>query len=240
MAELQFDPKKTALVLIDLQNATVGMNPVPHTAAQVVENSRKLAEAFRAQGAPVVYVRVDLNDFHQGFPSISRTTSATSRYPPAALVEIAPSAGFPARRYPPHQPSATGGAFAGTDLEQQLKTRGVDTVVLTGISTNVGVESTARQGAGLGFAFVLVEDACSAQNAEHHRFAFENIFPRLARVRTTNEVLVSPCPRSSANPKGSTRWCGRSHRSRSWAPFSRSSMRPSSTCRSPASCRGSA
>jgi nicotinamidase-related amidase len=61
MAELQLDPKKTALVLIDLQNAVVGMNPVPHTAAQVVENSRKLAEAFR--GAPVVYVRVDLNDF---------------------------------------------------------------------------------------------------------------------------------------------------------------------------------
>ena len=60
MAEL--NPQKTALVLIDLQNAIVGMSPVPHTAAQVVENSRKLAEAFRTQGAPVVYVRVDLND----------------------------------------------------------------------------------------------------------------------------------------------------------------------------------
>ena len=63
MAELQLDPKKTALVLIDLQNAIVGMNPVPHTAAQVVENSKKLADAFRVHGAPVVYVRVDLNDF---------------------------------------------------------------------------------------------------------------------------------------------------------------------------------
>jgi nicotinamidase-related amidase len=63
MAELQLDPKKTALVLIDLQNAVVDMNPVPHTAAQVVENSKKLADAFRVHGAPVVYVRVDLNDF---------------------------------------------------------------------------------------------------------------------------------------------------------------------------------
>jgi nicotinamidase-related amidase len=187
MAELQFDPKKTALVLIDLQNATVGMNPVPHTAAQVVENSRKLAEAFRAQGAPVVYVRVDLNDFLK-LP-VDQPHNLGDEPLPAAASEIAPSAGF--------QPGDIlltkrhWGAFAGTDLEQQLKTRGVDTVVLTGISTNVGVESTARQGAGLGFAFVLVEDACSAQNAEHHRFAFENIFPRLARVRTTNEVLVS-------------------------------------------------
>jgi len=57
MAELQLDPKKTALVLIDLQNAVVGMNTEPHTAAQVVENSKRLAEAFRAHGASVVYVR---------------------------------------------------------------------------------------------------------------------------------------------------------------------------------------
>jgi nicotinamidase-related amidase len=187
MAELQLDPKKTALVLIDLQNAVVGMNPVPHTAAQVVENSRKLADAFRLHGAPVVYVHVDLNDFMK-FP-VDQPHNMGDKPLPAVASEIAPSAGF--------QPGDIlvtkrhWGAFAGTDLEQQLKSRGIDTVVLTGISTNVGVESTARQGTGLGFAFVLVEDACSAQSAEHHRFAFENIFPRLARVRTTDEVLAS-------------------------------------------------
>jgi nicotinamidase-related amidase len=74
---------------------------------------------------------------------------------------------------------------------QQLKTRGVDTVVLTGISTNHGVESTARQGTGLGFAFVLVEDACAGLDAEEHRFAFEKIFPRLARIRATDEVIAA-------------------------------------------------
>ncbi len=187
MAELRLDPKKTALVLIDLQNAIVGMNPVPYTAEQVVENSRKLAEAFRAHGAPVVYVRVDLNDF-MNLP-VDQPHNLGDKPLPAAASEIAPSAAF--------QPGDIlvtkrhWGAFAGTDLEQQLRTRGVDTVVLTGISTNIGVESTARQGTGLGFAFVLVEDACSSQNAEHHRFAFENIFPRLTRVRTTDEVLAS-------------------------------------------------
>jgi nicotinamidase-related amidase len=187
MAELQLDPKKTALVLIDLQNAIVGMNPVPHTAAQVVENSRKLAEAFRTQGAPVVYVRVDFNDFMK-LP-VDQPHNLGDKPLPAAASEIAPSAGF--------QPGDIlltkrhWGAFAGTDLDQQLKSRSIDTVVLTGISTNAGVESTARQGTGLGFAFVLVEDACSSQNADHHRFAFENVFPRLARVRTTDEVLAS-------------------------------------------------
>jgi nicotinamidase-related amidase len=187
MAELQLDPKKTALVLIDLQNAIVGMNPVPHTAAQVVENSKKLADAFRVHSAPVVYVRVDLNDFMK-LP-VDQPHNLGDKPLPAAASEIAPSAGFQhgdilvTKRH--------WGAFAGTDLEQQLKSRGIDTVVLTGISTNGGVESTARQGTGLGFAFVLVEDACSSQNAEHHRFAFANIFPRLTRVRSTDEVLAS-------------------------------------------------
>ena len=187
MAELQLDPTKTALVLIDLQNAIVGMNSVPHTAADVVENSKKLAEAFRVHGAPVVYVRVDLNDFMR-IP-VDQPPNLGDKPLPAAASEIAASAGF--------QPGDIlltkrhWGAFAGTDLEQQLKSRGIDTVVLTGISTNAGVESTARQGTGLGFAFVLVEDACSSQNAEHHRFAFEEIFPRLTRVRTTDEVLAA-------------------------------------------------
>ena len=187
MAELQLDPKKTALVLIDLQNAIVGINPVPHAAAQVVQNSRKLADAFRVHGAPVIYVRVDLNDFMQ-LP-VDQPHHRGDKPLPAAASEITPSAGFQhgdilvTKRH--------WGAFAGTDLEQQLKSRGIDTVVLTGISTNAGVESTARQGTGLGFAFVLVEDACSSQNAEHHRFAFENIFPRLTRVRTTDEVLAT-------------------------------------------------
>jgi nicotinamidase-related amidase len=187
MADLKLDPKKTALVLIDLQNAIVGMNPQPHTAAQVVENSRKLAEAFRAQSAPVVYVRVDMNDFLK-LPA-DQPTNLGDKPLPAVASEIAASAGF--------QPGdflitkRHWGAFASTDLEQQLRSRGIDTVVLTGISTNAGVESTARQGTGLGFAFVLVEDACSAQNADQHRFAFEKIFPRLARVRSTSEVLAA-------------------------------------------------
>ena len=91
------------------------------------------------------------------------------------------------------------GAFAGTELEKVLNQRGIDTIVLTGIATNVGVESTARQGAGLGFAFVIVEDACGALDAEDHRLAFEKTFPRLARVRKTDEVIAALGPRRASN-----------------------------------------
>jgi nicotinamidase-related amidase len=187
MPVLQLNPKKTALVLIDLQNSIVGVNTVPYAAVQVVANSTKLAEAFRAAGAPVIYVNVDLNRFLK-LPA-DQPHDMGDKPIPAVASQIAPSAGF--------QPGDLlvtkrhWGAFAGTDLEQQLKTRGVDTVVLTGISTNHGVESTARQGTGLGFAFVLVEDACAGLDAEEHRFAFEKIFPRLARIRTTDEVIAA-------------------------------------------------
>jgi nicotinamidase-related amidase len=176
MAELQLDPKKTALVLIDLQNSAIGVNTAPYAVAQVVVNSKKLAEAFRAAGAPVIYVNVDFNGFLK--PPADQPFNMGDKPIPAAASQIAPSAGF--------QPGDLlvtkrhWGAFAGTDLEQQLKTRGVDTVVLT-----------ARQGIGLGFAFVLVEDACAGLDAEEHRFAFEKIFPRLARIRATSEVIAS-------------------------------------------------
>ena len=75
--------------------------------------------------------------------------------------------------------------------------RGIKSVVLGGISTNIGVESTARAAREHGYELVIAEDVCSAQNAEMHRFAFEHIFPRLARVRDTGEIL----PRSSGNVK---------------------------------------
>lgn len=187
MAELKLDPKKTALVIIDLQNGIVGMSTAPHAAAKVIENSQKLAAAFRACSATVVYVRVDLNDFLK-LPADAPFTLGDGPLP-AALSEIAPSAGF--------QPGDIlitkrhWGAFAGTELERTLKSRGVETVVITGISTNAGVESTVRQGTGLGFAFVVVEDACASHDAAHHRFAVENTFPRLGRVRKTDEVIAA-------------------------------------------------
>jgi nicotinamidase-related amidase len=81
------------------------------------------------------------------------------------------------------------GAFYGTDLELQLRRRGIDTIILCGISTNIGVESTARNAWELGFNLVIVEDACSAGSAEQHQGSMTNIFPRIGRVRSTDEVL---------------------------------------------------
>jgi nicotinamidase-related amidase len=185
MSNLSLHPPDTALVAIDLQNALLGLNTAPYPVAHVVNKNRQLAEALRARGGLVVWIRVDLKNFLQ-IP-VDQPSPLAGKQLPDELSELAPSAGFQdgdllvTKRH--------WGAFAGTPLEQELRGRGIDTVLLSGISTNGGVESTLRQGTGLGFGFVVVEDACSGQEADEHHFAFERIFPRLARVRTSEEVL---------------------------------------------------
>ncbi|MFC5863462.1 isochorismatase family protein [Acidicapsa dinghuensis] len=183
-AEWKLNPKTTALVLIDLQNAILGRETSPYTASEVVERSHAMAEAFRSKGALVVYVRVPLSDF------LSLPTDEPVILPkdlPAAASEIAEAAAMQSgdllisKRH--------WGAFAQTPLESELRSRGIATVVLAGIATNMGVESTLRQGTGLGFAFVTVEDACSTFSPEMQNFAFKAIFPRLSHVRTTQQVL---------------------------------------------------
>lgn len=185
MSDLSLDPRKTALVAIDLQNAIVSMNTAPYLAAEVVEKNRKIADALRAAGGLIVWIRVDVNRFLH-LP-VDQPSPLAGRQLPDEFSQLAPSAG--AQESDLIVTKYSWGAFAGTPLEQQLKDRGIETVVLTGISTSAGVESTLRQGTGLGFPFVVVEDACSAQSAEEHRYAVEKIFPRLARVRSTEEVL---------------------------------------------------
>jgi nicotinamidase-related amidase len=181
---LKLDPKKTALVLIDLQNAIVSRDTNPYSASEVVQRSRSLADAFRTRGATVVFIHVLMHDF---LLLPADETMSIPKDIPASASEIVPSAGMQpgdlliAKRH--------WGAFAGTNLEQELRSRGVETVVLAGIATNIGVESTLRQGTGLGFAFITVEDACTTFSKEMQEFAFKSIFPRLSKVRNTHQVL---------------------------------------------------
>ncbi len=184
MEKLKLEAGSTALVLIDLQHAIVGMETAPYRAAEVVAKGATLAKIFREKNATVVYVRVDLNDF------ASLPTDAPHGAPanaPAVYSELVPESGVQAddlvitKRF--------WGAFGGTELEEKLRKAGVTTVVIGGIATNFGVESTAREAAGLGFAVVLVEDASTSLDAGAHKFSFETIFPRLGRVRMAAEVV---------------------------------------------------
>ena len=82
------------------------------------------------------------------------------------------------------------GAFTGTDLDLQLRRRGVKTVVVAGIATNFGVESTVRSAWELSYDVVVVEDACTSMDADLHRFAIDKILPRIARITSADDLTL--------------------------------------------------
>lgn len=182
----KLDPAKTALVLIDLQAGILGMTIAPHTAADVLSRAARLAARFRQVNAPVVLVRVSFG--LGGVDALKQPIDAKVNYArPAGWDELSPVLGSDERdiRITKHQ----WGAFYGTELDLQLRRRGVETIVIGGISTNFGVESTARDAFERSYALVFVEDAMASMSAEAHTFAVTTIFPRLGRIRSTQAVL---------------------------------------------------
>ena len=181
------DPRATALVLIDLQRGTTSMTLAPRPAADVVRAAMELATRFRAARAPVVLVNVAYSaDFADALRQpVDQPRPLTVL--PAGWTELVDGLAHPTDiRITKHQ----WGAFHGTDLDDQLRRRGVTTIVLGGIATNFGVESTARQGWERGYAVVIAEDAMAATTAEMHAFSVEKILPRIARVRAAASIAL--------------------------------------------------
>jgi len=180
------DPKTSALVLIDLQNGIVGMDLAPRTGGEVVDTAKTLATTFRDAGAPVVLVHVSFADGLA--PPQNVDAPMPSATPPADwsdLVEgVRQDGDIVVLKH--HW-----GAFTGTDLDLVLRRRGVKTIVLAGIATNFGVESTARSAWEHGYHVVLAEDACTSASAEAHAFAVKTIFPRIGRVTTAADVTLA-------------------------------------------------
>ncbi|MGZ3332681.1 MAG: hydrolase [Gemmatimonadaceae bacterium] len=181
------DPKQTALVLIDLQGGILGRQTAPHSARDVLARSVRLAERFRSAGGLVVLVRVSFSP-----DGGDRLTPPTDEPPPPAATqpgwdEISPALGRDAKDIVITK--RQWGAFYGTQLDLQLRRRGTKTIVIGGIATNFGVESTARDAFERGYGLVFVEDAMAGLSSEAHSFAIQTIFPRLGRVRSTEEVL---------------------------------------------------
>lgn len=180
----------TALILVDLQKAVMAQPVEPRTSAAVLANCQLLAERFRTAGAPVILLNVA---FAPDFADALK--SPTDRASPAAkahLIEnwtdLADGLAAPGDlRITKRQ----WGGFYGTDLDLQLRRRSIQTVVIAGIATNIGVESTARSAHEHGYEPVLVEDACASFTTDIHYFAFTQIFPLLGRVATTNDIALS-------------------------------------------------
>ncbi|WP_371606166.1 isochorismatase family protein [Streptomyces sp. NBC_01213] len=180
MTATVLDPR-TALVVVDLQKGIVAL-PTAHPAEDVVANSAALADAFRAKGLPVLLVRVT-----GGAPG--RTEGAGRSGEPAAdWAEIVPELG--PRDGDVVVTKQQWGAFHGTALDLELRRRGITQVVLTGIATSIGVESTARAAHEHGYHVTIATDAVTDMDAGAHRNSLEKIFPRLAETDTSAAIAA--------------------------------------------------
>lgn len=180
MALTALDPD-TALIVIDLQKGVVG-SPFIHPFAEVLDRSRALIDAFRARRLPVVLVNVA--------GVAPGRTEQPARYTggfPEGFTDFLPELD--------QQPSdivvtkMTRGAFATTDLGAQLKALGVTQVVVIGVATAGGVESTARQAYEAGFNVALAVDAMTDTRPEAHDYCVRSVFPRLGETGTAKEII---------------------------------------------------
>lgn len=156
----------SALILVDLMPRIVSLDLAPHTGEDVVDRCQRLATTFRANGRPVIQVRVER-------PNVAQQP------PGSDFVEGLVQAGdiIVVKR--------TIGAFHNTDLHEQLQSRGARVLVMAGLVTNMGVESTSRAANDYGYELEFVADAMSGLAADEHDFAIAKIFPRFGKVQVS-------------------------------------------------------
>ena len=171
----------TALIVIDLQNGLAGM-PSAHPIGEVVSHASALAAAFRRRDLPVVLVNVE-----GGAPGRTEEAPRVREFP-EGWTDLLPELN---RQAGDHTVTKrTWGAFTNTGLDEFLKKQGVTQVVITGVATSAGVESTARHAHELGFNVILAVDAMTDMNLDAHVNSVARIFPRIGETGTTREIIV--------------------------------------------------
>jgi nicotinamidase-related amidase len=179
MAITTLDPV-TALIIVDLQNGLAGSAFI-HPIEEVVTCACDLMTAFRRRALPIVLVNVDGTA-----PGRTERPRHAGQFPDG-WTDFLPQLG--------RQPDdivvtkRTWGAFTRTGLEIQLKTRGVTQVVIAGVATGTGVESTARQAYEAGFHVTLAIDAMTDARPNAHDYSITNVFPRLGETGSTQAIL---------------------------------------------------
>ncbi|MFF2907803.1 hydrolase [Paenibacillus sp. NPDC057934] len=182
-----FNPATAALVVIDLQQ-WLGNQYAPYTSQQVVTNAASLAQAFRQQQSFVVLVHVSSKDM-KDLPRPILDQSPPPMNLSEGWDELLPELGVTENDH--IVTKKQWGAFYGTDLDLQLRRRGIDTIVLCGIATGLGVDTTAREAFMHGYKLIFAEDAMTGFSEAEHNHVRDYIFPRIGRTRTTKEIIDS-------------------------------------------------
>ncbi|GIH44957.1 Nicotinamidase-related amidase [Microbispora rosea] len=167
------DTRKTALVVIDLMPRIVALDAAPYSGPEVVRQSLRLVGAFHGAGSLVVQVRVERPGVAEQPPGSSFVAEMEPQDGDLEIVKRAIN------------------AFHETGLQEELRDRGIATLVLAGIATNWGVEGTGRAASDYDYELLFAEDAMTSFTEEQHTFAVTQIFPRLGTVTTVEKILGS-------------------------------------------------
>lgn len=195
MALTSLDPNP-ALILVDLQKVIARAAP----ARPVIAHAAQLAEAFRARGLTVVLVQLASR---HGSTAPGRTDAPRPQHlagtpPPPDWHHLVDELA----RHPDDIiiTKRNWGAFYGTDLDLHLRRRGISQIVLGGVATSIGVESTARSAHEHGYHLALVTDAMADLDPTSHQHSVDKIFPRLGQTTTTTEILTLLAAQKTSQP----------------------------------------
>jgi nicotinamidase-related amidase len=186
---MTINPRSTALLVMDYQNGFLPTVPEP---VQLVRRVRTVIDATRSAGGTIAYVRLAFTDpDYEQVPALNKAFGPVaekrllhaSTDETAVLDELSPAEGDIIVR------KTRVGAFSTTNLDKQLRDRGIATLVLTGIHTSGVVLSTLREAADGDYKLYVLADATADPDAETHAILHSRVFPQQADVLSTEEYL---------------------------------------------------
>jgi gluconolactonase len=199
MADFKLDPKRTALLIQDMQNDVIieggafaeSGSPQHAKEQNVVENAAKLADACRGKGVPVIHIHYIVEE---GAPGLKLNAPLFQGLKEAGAMVRGSWGAAPADGLEPRQgdyvvEKMRMSAWEGTKLEQILLGLGIDTVIVTGAWTNMSIEHTSRTGADKGYNMVVPEDCCSTMNADWHNASINYALQNVSTVTSSGDVI---------------------------------------------------
>jgi nicotinamidase-related amidase len=206
-ADRPTDPKRSALIVVDMQYATghrdgplaqrmkeQRLNTTDWRFARihelVIPNTRHLIDKMRTAGGEIVYVTVGagMKDCRDAPPHMRAMFEDMGNYEGSRAHEIIDELKPEPRDHIVRKTSI--GAFASTGIDHLLRMLDCESLFMTGVSTNMCVETTAREAADRGYAVTMVEDACATTHEDLHHNTMRNFNRLFGKVRSTEEVLA--------------------------------------------------
>ena len=202
MLETKIDAKKTVLLIIDMQNDLVKAEEEPYKAVAemakakgAIGNAAKVVGAARGVAIPIVFIaHVQRKDNADVIATVT-DVMLQGLVPPAraALVEGSPGADFVEELRPTPGDHVVrkrrSNAFYNSDLELILRARGIDTVIVAGAVTDGCVVNTVRGARERDLHVIVLSDCCVCVMPEDDEYFMKRAFPKLGRVRTSDEVM---------------------------------------------------